>query len=148
MDMIRRSGWTEDRKVDVKSTLAALEDLNYYVGPIAEDILSSFSGLLFKFPSGSPIRFDIDGNWCRARTNKNTATAVSRLVNEPVCRIATGDLSDIFVTESGRILILDMEWFSMAMANNISECLDALSQRFPASRLETSEIPAEQRYYK
>jgi hypothetical protein len=142
-EAMRPSGWSEERRVDIQAARLMLEGLGFFIGPVAEAILTNLMGLEIEFADRHWAHFDADQT-DRIYANRKDPY-LSQLVGEPLCRIGATCLADIFVTETGRIIVLDIEWFAMSFVKNIDAFLDSMMTTPPFKSWQVVEIPLEQR---
>jgi hypothetical protein len=125
-ERLTAGGWRVDRDMEVAGYIEAWTNRGVAVNDHAKRILASFGGLEFRMPNGGITAIAFDPKLALRTLLPIDLEYLMRIIQEPVCPIGRGGGYYLLVTPSGKILLLQEDWFCLFFADSLGGMLDLL----------------------
>jgi hypothetical protein len=125
--ILRHAGWSQDREVDISEWVERLRTDGNDVFPIAETILRSYGGLIFRGDRPKrPTRHDFEINPASWYGERDRLEGIEEITGSRACPLGeTSGAAMLAVLEDGRV-ISDLDGCVLQIARNWREALDNL----------------------
>lgn len=120
-------GWTADRSSPLDEHLTKLSSSGFPINETAKAILQSFGGCCFQIPDGGIawISFTITETLHAFRSDY--LPILTALIEEAeACPVGGGGGYILFACPSGKVALLQEQWFQLEIADSFSDLLEAI----------------------
>jgi hypothetical protein len=144
--ILRTVGWHEGRRVETAAIRSFLRGRGFEVSSLADCFLSNFHGLRLRPLDGplSFLAFDVyeEVGWIEEEDKPFLAA----LDPEPLCPIGHGGGVLLFLTPSGKMILLNDQWFTYRRIPKLFEAMDYILgirrfPEYPAVPIKEQEMP-------
>jgi SUKH-3 immunity protein len=144
--LLRSAGWHDGRHVGTADIVSFLRTCGFQIFLLAIDFLEEFHGINLPRLNGplSFLKFDVfsAASW----VEEEDLPYIGGLVSEPLCIIGHGGGVLVFITHSGRMLLLDDQWMRYRCIPTLVEGIDCILgirpfPQYPAVQIKHDELP-------
>lgn len=127
VQVLSELGWAQDCTVQIDEYLRELDSAGFQVNDLARSVLQTFGGYEFHFPEGGVawIRFGVTE--ARHTFSPDHLPILETLIeDESPCPVGGGGGYILFACPSGRIALLQEQWFCLFVSENLADMLEAI----------------------
>lgn len=120
-------GWTTDRSSPPDEYLTELSSSGFPINETAKVILQSFGGYAFQIPDGGIPWISFTITEARHAFRSDYLPILTTLIDEAeACPVGGGGGYILFACPSGKVALLQEQWFYLTVAESFGDILEAI----------------------